>query len=121
MQTLLIALFAGAVIGLLIKISVFFLLSRERQLPSRESIPMRTSLRVLVAVAITAASSGVGALLGVTYGIFHLVVVEGGLGAGGHAINSSLDGTTVLYAGMAIGAALGIGAALYFWQLSKPG
>ena len=82
---------------------------------------MRTNTRVLIAVSMVAVSAGVGAVLGVLFGIFHLVVIEGGLAVGGHAINSSWNGSTVLFAGTAIGAALGIGAALFFWRRSKPG
>lgn len=82
---------------------------------------MRPSIRVLIAVSMVAIATGVGAVLGVAYGIFHLLVLEGGLSAGGHAINSGLDGQTVMYTGAAIGAALGIGAALFFWNQSKPG
>jgi len=82
---------------------------------------MRTYIRVLIAVLMVAAGTGAGYLLASAYVIFHAVVLEGGLAAGGHAISSGLDGPTVMYTGMAIGAALGIGAALFFWHHSKPG
>lgn len=82
---------------------------------------MRTYIRVLIAVFMTAASTGLGYVLAVMYVIFHTVVLEGGLAGGGHAINSGLDGPAVMLVGAAIGAALGIGAALYFWHHSKPG
>lgn len=82
---------------------------------------MRTSIRVLITVSIAAVLTGVGYLMGAAYVIFHLVVIEGGLAAGGHAISSSFDGLAVIKGGTAIGAALGIAAALYFWHHSKPG
>jgi len=81
---------------------------------------MRTNIRVLIAVSMVAILTGMGLVLGVVYGIFYLVAIEGGLGAGGHAINSAVDGPTVMFTGTAIGAALGIGAALLFWHYSKP-
>ena len=82
---------------------------------------MRTYVRVLIAVLMVAAGTGAGYLLAAVYVIFDLVVIEGGLGAGGHAISSGLDGPTVMYTGTAIGAVLGIAAALFFWHHSKPG
>lgn len=120
MKTLLITIFVGAFIGFLIKSGIFILWNRRQRLPPQERSPMRTYIRVLIAVSMVAISTGVGYVLGAVYVIFHLVVVEGGLGAGGHAISSGLDGPTVMYAGAAIGAALGIGAALFFWHKSKP-
>jgi hypothetical protein len=121
MKTFLIALFASAFIGVLIKAYIFVLWSRRQRLPPQERSPMRTYIRVLIAVSMVAILTGMGLVLGIVYGIFDLVVVEGGLGAGGHAINSGLDGPTVMYTGTAIGAVLGIAAALFFWLHSKPG
>lgn len=120
MNTFLIAIVIGAFIGVLIKAYFFVLWRRTRRLPAQARRPTRTYIRALIAVSMVAVSTGVGAVLGVGFGIFHLLVIEGGLAAGGHAIHSTLDGSTVLYSGMAIGAALGIGAARYFWNHSKP-
>jgi ABC-type molybdate transport system permease subunit len=121
MKTFLMAIFVGAFIGVLLKTYFFVQWSRKRRLMAQERSPMRTYIRVLIAVSMVVVPTGVGYVLGVVYGIFHVVVVEGGLAAGGHAISSTWDASIGLYTGMAIGAALGIGAAFYFWQQSKPG
>jgi hypothetical protein len=121
MKTFLISLFVAAFIGFLLKTYIFVQWSRNWRLMAQERSPMRTYIRALIAVSMVVVPTGVGYVLGVVYGIFHLVVVEGGLAAGGHAISSTSDGSIGLYTGMAIGAALGIGAAFYFWHQSKPG
>jgi hypothetical protein len=57
---------------------------------------MRPCMRVLSVVSMVVVPADVGYVLGAVYGIFHLVVVEGGLAAGGHVINSTSNGSIML-------------------------
>ncbi|MSQ98781.1 MAG: hypothetical protein EXR85_05730 [Xanthomonadales bacterium] len=70
MKTFLIVFFASAIIGILVKAYLFILSSRRQRLPLEERSPMRTYIRVLIAVSMVAILTGMGLVLGIVYGIF---------------------------------------------------